>query len=119
MLLAALAAGSTWSEAATQAGVSPSTVGRRLRDPAFRAELERVRTELIELAADRLAALALRAVDGLAAVLDDPEARAADRVAAARVLLDQTLRLTGEARLRARLEALESAVNRNRRSSHG
>ena len=53
VLAAALASGGTWKEAAEAAGVSERTVGRRLKDPAFRGTVSRLREEIFSRAAAR------------------------------------------------------------------
>ena len=90
--MAALAAGATCDEAARAAGVSPSTVDRRLRDPEFRAEFRQLQREARQRTADALAFAATRAVARLVSVLDDPDAPTTVRVSAARVILDNAVR---------------------------
>jgi hypothetical protein len=55
VIVAALAAGSTQIEAAQKAGVSESTVYRRMQDDAFRAEVDSVRREMLGRTAGLLA----------------------------------------------------------------
>ncbi len=54
-LIAALATGATRQEAAKAAGISETTVYRRLADPAFRRRVNDARSELIDAAVGRLA----------------------------------------------------------------
>ena len=85
-LLVALASGATIKQAANTAGVAEKTAHRRLADPAFRARLTALRTELLDAAAGRLAAAGTGAVDALQALLT-AESEAV-RLGAARSLLD-------------------------------
>jgi AcrR family transcriptional regulator len=90
VLLAALVAGATVEEAARSSGVSEATAYRRLRDRAFRAELDDARARLVDLTRRRVADSAVRAVD----VLDGLAASACGesvRLGAARTLLDLSL----------------------------
>ena len=55
-LVLALACGSTVENAARQAGVSPATVYKRLREPVFQAQLESIRREMVERTTSMLTA---------------------------------------------------------------
>src|SRR5690242_14150603 len=65
VLAAALACGVTVEQAAVEAKVSESTVYRRLRSPKFRARVARLRRQVAQEAAGKLAALGGEAVDKL------------------------------------------------------
>lgn len=108
-LVAALAAGATYAEAAARAGVSERTARRRMDDPAFRAALDDARAEVVSRAVDRLSATATDAVDTLAALLD-PGVPPPTRLGAARAVLELGSRLREEHDLAARLGALEEAL---------
>jgi hypothetical protein len=66
ILAAALACGLTVEQAAAETKVSESTVYRRLRSPKFRAKVARLRQQVAQEAAGKLAALGGEAVDKLA-----------------------------------------------------
>jgi hypothetical protein len=106
-LIAALVGGASWREAAEASGCSLSTVTRRMADPAFVAELQDARTELIRRCADRLVAGAGQALDTLEAVATDPDAPPSARIAAARAWLDAASRWQSDLVLDARISALE------------
>src|SRR6516164_2260579 len=78
-LVIALARGATVEEAAKASGVSSATAWRRLRDPAFRLQIDQCRGEVLDAAVGRLAELSTTALDGLANLLvnDNPKLRLA------------------------------------------
>src|SRR6516162_7609839 len=68
-----LAAGKTDQEAADLLGLHRTTVTKwRLYDPVFQAALNQRRAEVWGAAADRLRSLIPKALDALAAALEDP-----------------------------------------------
>ena len=91
VLIAALLTEPTYAAAADKAGVSRSTLYRRLRTPAFRAAYRRARRELVEAAIGRVQASAGEATEALVDVVRQGR-RDGDRVRAATVLLDQAHR---------------------------
>jgi len=108
-LAAALIGGATLDEAADAANVSRSTVARRLRDADFRGQLEALRREALARAADRLAGLALAALETLEELLtaDHPPGT---RLGAARAVLHEASRFHHATELAARIEAIEQAL---------
>lgn len=87
-LAQALAQGCNVSQAARVAGYSRMQVHRLVKDPEFQAEVERLRVAPagpVAAVADHPEVVAARAV--LRAIAEDPEAKAADRVAAAKGLI--------------------------------
>src|ERR1700733_13951452 len=65
LLIAALACGASQENAAAKAGVSRSTVHRRLADPAFRRQIEAFRADLLQRTAAMLTASGLEFVKTL------------------------------------------------------
>ncbi len=108
-LLGALAGGHSITHAAEIAGVSRATATRRLNDQTFRARLLAVGDEALMATAAALSTATGSAVRALAATLEDIEAPAATRVAAARVLLDAACRFAEIAAARHQEEALRTA----------
>jgi hypothetical protein len=108
-LLLALACGATVESAARQAGVSESTVYRRLADPAFRQQLQAVRADMVQRTAGALTAAATEAVRTLLE-LQKPAVPAAVRLGAARAVLEIGVKLREVAELEERLTALEQQV---------
>jgi hypothetical protein len=54
MILMALACGATLEAAAAKAGVSKTTVQRRMQDPAFKARLQEFRSDMVKRNASTL-----------------------------------------------------------------
>jgi hypothetical protein len=108
-LVAALIGGATLDEAADAAKVSRSTLARRLRDPAFRGELDALRREVLARAADKLAGLATAALETLEELLSAGQPPAT-RLGAARAVLHEASRFHHATELAARIEAVERAL---------
>lgn len=107
--MAALAAGATHEQAAIQAGVSVSTVARRLKDPAFQVLLQQARENLLQTTTEYLVCASVQAGETLRALLG-PENPAPVRLGAARGVLDFALKFHNELSLVQRLEALEQRL---------
>jgi hypothetical protein len=106
VLIAALVAGATHAEAAREAGVGERTVYRRLAEPAFRAELQRRRSQIVDNVLGWLVAASTEAVETLVR-LQQPGAPAAVQLSAARAILDNMQKVRESAELEARISALE------------
>lgn len=90
-LVAALAAGSTTKDAAKTAGVSESTIYRRLREPEFRGAVSEARRVMIEQAVGALSDASSAAVTTLKGLLEaDAETV---KLGAARAILELGARL--------------------------
>jgi hypothetical protein len=113
-LVAALLAGSTYEDAARATGYSRSTVSRRMRDAAFRDQLDALRRDVIARAADLLAAQTVASVDTLARLRDNTALSAGIRARAARDLLDLALRYRDSSELAARVAAIEGVLDLRR-----
>src|SRR5215469_3664259 len=70
LLVSALACGATKESAAHQAGVSLSTVHRRLADPEFCRQLQAFRADIVQRTAGALTAAGLEFVKTLIALVD-------------------------------------------------
>src|SRR5689334_22084195 len=108
-LLMALACGATIESAARQAGVSESTVQRRLDDPTFRQQLQTLRADMIQRTAGALTAASTESVRTLLE-LQKPSAPPAVRLGAARSILEIGIKLREAADLEARLSAMEQQL---------
>jgi hypothetical protein len=106
-LILALACGSSPESAATKARVSPRTVYRRLADPAFRAQVNRVRADLVQRAAGLLTAVGMGAIKTLA-TLHESASSEAIRLEAAKAILDRGCKLREAVEIVERLSALEA-----------
>jgi hypothetical protein len=111
-LLNALAAGRSVREAAQAAGLSERTAYRRLANPGFQQRLAAIRDELITALLGELVGCASKAVATLRALLGAPDERV--RLQAAKVLLEQALRLREAVALEQRLAAVERRAERER-----
>ncbi len=87
VLIAALASGRSYQEAAEAAGCSKSTVARRMATDGFRADVSAAREEYIEMLRGRLLQAQPTAVSVLAEIMTRARSDA-DRILAARALLD-------------------------------
>ncbi len=108
LLAAALAGGRDVADAAAAAGVSESTVYRRLRSPEFRKLVAQLRGEMVGQALGRMAALMTEAADRLKKLLNSRNERV--RLAAVKVVLEVTPRLREQSEIEERLVALEAAA---------
>jgi hypothetical protein len=105
----ALAAGGSVAAAARQANCSEKTVRRRLSDPRFRDAVRQMRADLVTKAVGRLAAMGVKAADGLNALMDNAK-REQTRLGACRATLDFLFRGTELVEMEARIAALEAAA---------
>ena len=108
-LLLALACGATIEAAARQAGLTARTVYRRLKNPAFRRQVQAVRADMVQRSAGMLTAAAAEAVKTLLALQGAPTPPAT-RLGAARAILEIGLRLREVADLETRIAALEEQL---------
>jgi DNA-binding LacI/PurR family transcriptional regulator len=107
-LVTALAAGGTVEASARAAGVSETTVYRRLREPAFRQRVAEARDEMVNRAVARLSATSTLAADTLRELL---KARSETvRLGAARAVLELGSRLREQEDLAERIAALERGL---------
>lgn len=106
LLVMALAAGASASDAARQLEVSLSTIKRRMADPDFRRLVADLRAEMLHRALGRVTDNMTRAADTLANRLDDPNP--AIGIRAARALLTLGLRLHDAVDLTERVRRLEA-----------
>jgi hypothetical protein len=90
LVVAALATGATYAEAAASSGVSKSTVRRRMAEPDFRARVYEERRELVDSMRARLLQAAPSAIESLASLAVSAESDAV-RVRAAREIVDLAL----------------------------
>jgi hypothetical protein len=106
LIVAALASGSTYGDAARKSGVSKATVARRMGDWEFRVRVADERERVVERVRGQLLAQAPGAVDVLAELSANATNESA-RIRAATQILDYALRR------RAGLDAFESTEVRS------
>jgi hypothetical protein len=110
LIVAAIAAGKTQGQAAESAGLSISTVDRRLQDESFRGEVDAARREMMTRTVGLLADAATGAVAVLVEIANDGEQAAAARVSAARAILTAQHQQVELVELGQRVAALEAAL---------
>lgn len=93
-------------------GAQAAQVGRRtlmrwMHDPAFRAELERIRENIADLAYTELEGLTLKSVMRLDQLLDDPDPNVRHR--ALKTALSLSLNVRDQRDIRQQLETVENA----------
>jgi hypothetical protein len=108
-LLMALACGATIENAARSAGVSTTTVHRRMREPEFQQELQKVRADMVQRVAGMLTGAAGEAVKTLVALLN-PSVPPVVRLGAARAILELGVKLRESAELEQRITVLEEQL---------
>ena len=101
-----IASEATLAQGANAAQVARSTLARWMREPAFRAELERIRENIADLAYTELEGLTLKSVMRLDQLLDDPDPNVRHR--ARKTSLSLSLNVRVQRDLRQQLETVEN-----------
>lgn len=109
-VIAALVAGRTSTEAASEAGVSVNTVYRYLRDPKFRLALSAAQAQQWAPAATRLRASVDRAIEKLEALMDDDHVHASTQLRAAVSILEMALKFKDVTQDAPVIEAIQEAA---------
>ena len=104
-LALALATGMSVPQAAKKAGIGVNTAYVRLRDPDFRAEVERARDALLSQAVNKLVSASCDAVDALTENLSDENPAVRNKAAA--TILANMIQGVGLTEIVKRLEAVE------------
>ena len=114
--LAALLSSDTQLEAAEKSGLSVRTLRGYLDDPAFVAEYDRQRHQIVGDAARQIQIRLNDAVKTLHAIMtgDKPTPAAREKIVAARTFMEFGLRYTELADIEARLTALEEQMEDER-----
>jgi transposase-like protein len=109
LLMLALACGATLENAARQAGISESTVRRRIKDPEFQRKITALRWDMVQRAVGMVTAAMAESVKTLV-VLQKETVPSSSRLGAARTMLEIGLKLREQNDLEQRLAALEEQV---------
>lgn len=109
-ILMALACGAMAENAARTAGVATRTVVRRLANPAFKARLQAIRSDMVQRAAGALTAASQEAVRTLL-TLQKEATPPAVRLGAARAILEMGIKVREVAEIQDRLAALEKQLD--------
>lgn len=118
IILATLVCGATAEQAGAKAGVSARTVRRRLRSPAFRRKLNRLRTELQMRTADQLSAAGTEAVRTMLRLMN-PSAPPNTQLGAARSVVELGMKSREHVDLCVRLSELEQRLAEQTDSRNG
>lgn len=108
LIVAALASGATYPEAAEVAHTSARTVRRRMADEEFARRVSTARAERVAAVTGRLTEVAFEAVDTLREGLSAP--RSVDQIRAAHEILVLGLRYRSDHELEGRLAAVEQQL---------
>lgn len=109
----ALIAHETVSDAAKACNLARDTIYRYMRDPIFDHELKKAKRVLVNRAILSLQQSCRHAATALAAICRDEEAPPSARVAAAREILNQTMKAIEIEGIEERLQVLEQRFNMN------
>jgi hypothetical protein len=110
-MLLELASGKTVQAVAELCDVSERTVRRRQADPDFRQRLHTLRAEMIERGLGKLADGVADAAQALRNLLAEGKSESV-KLAAAKVILEQAVKLREAAELEERIRALEERLNK-------
>jgi len=105
--LVILATCTNYQEAARQLDITPPTIYQWLQDPEFAAKLEETRSSIVSDAVSKMKGYSIKAVETLAALLDDASSQV--KRAAANDILNHVGRLMELKEIEVRLKALENA----------
>lgn len=108
LLAVALAKGDSYRAAGQAAGMSESTVRRRMQDELFRRRVSRLRSELVDAAAGQASAALVAAITTLVDLLDSGNGSV--QLGAAKSLLDASLRLREQGEIEERVTAVEDQL---------
>ena len=110
-LLQALMTHRTIAQAAKAAGLSERTAYDYLSQPQFQARYRQARDDVIRGLTNHLRERMNEAVDVIGEIMTDPENKAADRLSAAKAILDYKAKYNEQLDVLERLTALESQEN--------
>lgn len=98
------------ADAAMQCGVEPRTIHKYMRNPLFRAAYRECRAEALHQAIGALTSSVKTAVDTIHGVMSDADNLPRDRLAAAKMVLEYSIRSVESETLAARVEQLERTL---------
>jgi hypothetical protein len=110
LLMMALACGATLENAARQAGISESTVRRRIKDQEFQRKITVLRWDMVQRAVGMVTAAMGESVKTLI-VLQKETVPSSSRLGAARTMLEIGLKLREQNDLEQRLAAMEERLD--------
>jgi len=110
LIIAALGAGMTHSDAGRAAGVSNRTVRRRLEDPTFSQRVADAAAEYVDQLSKQLTRLAPSAIETMSMLMSAPDSPPAVKLRAATCLLNASRVWRDATELEERLRQLETQV---------
>lgn len=108
-IIAALISTPTVKAASEACGVSTRQIYKRLEEPEFRAAYDKARHDLLDKSTAALQGHLSAAVETMGEIVNDPKAAPQTRLNAAEAIVRNTLKLTEQGDILARLDALEKA----------
>lgn len=111
-ILTALLSCGNIKDASIAAGVSHTTVYKRLSDKDFKAEYDRRRTMALNKACNTLQATLTKAVDTIREIMENTDTAPQIRLNASALLLQNCLKYTEQVNILSRLDELEKITNK-------
>lgn len=105
----------TVKEAAQEAKISEVTLYRWMRNETFQAAYRDARKEAVKQAIANLQRISSEAVNTLRSIMTDNDAPPSSRVAAARTVIEQSIRAIEFEELEQRITVIERAVEQEKR----
>lgn len=112
LAISALLENPTVKDAAAASGLADSTIWRWMKEPSFRAAYGEAKRQVVENSISRLQKTSGEAVDVLRSVMTDESSPPNTRVAAAKIVLELSLRGVETADILTRLDLLERVLSR-------
>ena len=110
LAISALLENPTVKDAAVKIGLADSTLWRWMKEPSFRAAYSEAKTRVVENSISRLQKTSGEAAGVLGSIMRDESSPPNTRVAAAKIVLELSLRGVETADILSRLDMLETAL---------
>jgi hypothetical protein len=110
LAISALLENPTVKDAAAASGLADSTLWRWMKEPSFRAAYGEAKRQVVENSISRLQKIAGEAAGVLGSLMVDESSPPNTRVAAAKIVLELSLRGVETADILSRLDMLETAL---------
>lgn len=117
--MAALLSSDTQAEAAGKCGISARALRGYLADPAFNAEYQRRKRQLVSDATRQIQASYQSAIRALRGIVESDTSSAGEKISAARALLEYGLRFTDTNDIMTQLEDMERLMEKDLNGRNG
>ena len=117
--MAALLSSDTQAEAAGKCGLSDRALRGYLADPAFNAEYQRRKRQLVSDATRQIQASYQSAIRALRGIVESDTSSAGEKISAARALLEYGLRFTDTNDIMTQLEDMERLMEKDLNGRNG